>query len=63
MFEKLITDSVSMGGNAITSLSLSVHLFPFYLLNRLIFGLDLFACVRVTIVARGGLKLKVTGQD
>ena len=36
-----IKDRVSSGGNAITSVRLSVHLFPLYLSNRLIFGLDL----------------------
>jgi len=49
-----------MGGNAIAS----VHLFQLYLLNRLIFGLDLlYVCGSLlTTKAHRGLKLKVMGQ-
>jgi len=49
MWNCIITDRVSTGGNAIASVRLSVHpsirlsvrLFPLYLSNRLTFGLDL----------------------
>jgi len=37
----LFTDHISTGGNAIASVRLSVRPFPFYLSNRLTFGLHL----------------------
>ena len=37
---KIITDPISVGGNAIASVRLSVRLFPLYLRNRLTADLE-----------------------
>jgi len=57
-----ITNRVSMGGNAIACIHLSVHLFPLYLSNRLTFDLDLLHVCVGHCHGWQGLKLKVTGQ-
>jgi len=59
----LVTDPVSGEGKVIDSICPSVRLFPFYLLNRLTFELELL-CVWVMAIAHLRLKVrvKVTGQ-
>ena len=61
MCERAFSEERNVIGSVRPSLRLLVC-FPLFL-NRLIFDLDLFACVLVMTVARLGLKVKVKGHD
>ena len=59
------TNHISKGGDATTSFSLSIRLFPLYLLNRLTIDFEDLHVSRswVMTIARRALKIKVIGQD
>ena len=42
----IVADRISVGGNAVTSVRPSVHLFPLYLRNRLTVNLELLHASR-----------------
>jgi len=57
----IFTNHDKTGGEAITSVRLSVQMFPLYLSNQLTFGLDLLH-MSGSLLTHRGQKLKVAGH-